>query len=126
MPGLLIKFVRRRRPTMLGRLIISKLTILAIVLTSLQVLQAQTLITPDRGEGRRHIPMRISSYEDDPFVLESIVQLMDPFRFSPGADGRPILSNSLVRIEGEDFIYRKDTATGEFTKFAWNPWPQAT
>lgn len=111
---------------MLKRLIRYKITILAIALASLPVSQAQSLTIPDRGEGRRLLPMRISSYEDDPFVRESDVQLMDPVRFFRGEDGRPILSNNLVRIQGEDFIYRLDPATGDYKKFAWNQWPQPT
>ncbi len=109
---------------MLKRLIICKLTILAIVLTSLPVSQAQTLIAPDRGDDRRYIRMRISSYEDDPFVWESVVRRMDPSRFGQGEDGRPILSGSLVTLSEESKIYRKDPSTGQFKPFAWNPWPQ--
>ena len=46
------------------------------------VAQAQSLTIPDRGDDRRPtIPMRISSYENDPFVADSLVQRMDPSRF---------------------------------------------
>jgi len=69
--------------------------------------------------------MRISSYEDDPFVLESIVQRMSPSRFDLGAGGRPTLSNNQVKLINESKIYRKD-ANGDFQPFAWNPWPQPT
>jgi len=111
---------------MLKRLILYKLTILAIALASLPVSQAQTLTIPDRGEGRRPVPMRISSYEDDPFARESIVRRMDPSRFDLGEGGRPILSGRLVTLSEESKIYRKDSKTGVFNPFAWNPWPQLT
>src|SRR5215468_2177279 len=117
----------RRRTTMLKRLIICQLMILATALMSLPVSQAQTLTISDRGPDKRPTPnpgpMWISSYEDDPFVMESLVERMAPSRFDLGEDGRPVLSNNLVRIENESKIYRKD-ANGDFQPFAWNPWPQ--
>src|SRR5215813_3525223 len=111
---------------MLKRLIRYKLTILAIALTSLPVSLAQSLTKPDRDWSRRSNPMRISSYEDDPFVAFSLVQRMDPSRFGLGADGRPILLGSLVRIQDEPRIFRQDPTTGLFNPFAWNPWPAPT
>lgn len=109
---------------MLKRLIIFKLAVLAVAMVSLRVSQAQSLTKPERDDNRRPIPIRISSYEDDPFVRESLVRRMAASRFELGADGRPILSNNLVEIEGEDFIYRRDPNTGLYVKFAWNPWPK--
>jgi hypothetical protein len=67
--------------------------------------------------------MRISAYEDDPFVRESIVRLMDPSRFSLGDDGRLILSSSLVTLTEASKIYRRNSQTNQFNPFAWNPWP---
>jgi hypothetical protein len=109
---------------MLKRFILCQLTILAVALASLPVSQAQTFIAPDRGDGRRPRPMRISSYEDDPFVMESLVRRMDAGRFSVDEDGRPILRSNLVSLSEESKIYRKDPQTGQFKPFAWNPWPQ--
>src|SRR5574341_149146 len=117
----------RRRDAMLKRLILCQLTILAVALANLPVSQAQTLTIPDRGEGRRHLPtptmMRISSYEDDPFVAEPLVRRMDAARFSVDEDGRPILRSNLVSVGNESKIYRKDPQTGVYKPFAWNPWP---
>jgi len=105
------------------RLILCAFVMLAIALMSLPVSRAQTYLRPNPDGDRRPRPMRISSYEDDPFVRESDAKRMDLSKFGEDEDGRPILSNDRVKIENEDFIYRKDTATGEFKKFAWNPWP---
>ncbi len=101
---------------MLKRLILCQLTILAVVLASLPVSQAQT--APARGF---FIP--ISSYDDDPFVADSVVERMAAARFGEAGDGRPILRNNLVWIEEESVIYRRDSKTGEFVAFATNPWP---
>src|SRR5215475_866675 len=116
------------------RLILCQLTILAMAVISLHVSHAQTFTIPARGPDRRPTPtptpMRISSYENDPFVSESLVQLIDPSIFSLGADGRPLLSNDQVSIVNESKIFRRTTNNGEydpyaeFKPFAWNPWPQ--
>ncbi|HWQ35119.1 MAG TPA: hypothetical protein VNQ79_19895 [Blastocatellia bacterium] len=106
---------------MLKRLPLCHTLIFTLLLTSLP--QAQDLTIPDRSGLRRSRALRISAYEDDPFVRESAVRRMDPTRFSVDDDGRPSLSGPLAAILEEDFIYRKD-ATGEFKKFAWNPWPK--
>ena len=50
---------------------------------------------------------------------------MDPAEFGQARDGRPMLRSNRVWITDEDFIFRKDNDTGEFTRFAWNPWPQS-
>jgi hypothetical protein len=101
---------------MLKRLILCQLTILAVALAALPVSQAQT--APDRG---LFIP--ISSYDDDPFVADSVVERLNRWRFDPGKDGYPILSSKLVRIEDEPLVYRADPRTGNFLPFATNPWP---
>jgi hypothetical protein len=96
----------------------------AIVLTSLPVSQAQTLRTFNPGEDRRAaLQTQISSYEDDPFVRASDVRRMNSSRFGLDEDGRPVLWSNRVTILEEDFIYRKDAQTLEFSPFAWNPWP---
>src|SRR5262245_30539035 len=117
---------------MLKRLIRCKLTILAIALTSLSVSQAQTNLKLNPGEDRRsnsdedkrRKPMRISSYKDDPFVRESIVERMDPSRFDQDADGRFMLRSDRVEVLDEAIIYRQDPKTGVYKPFAWNPWPE--
>jgi len=106
----------RRRVAMLKRLILCQLTILAVALASLPVSQAQT--SPARG---LFIP--ISSYDDDPFVADSVVERLNRLRFDLGEDGHLILSSSLVRIEDEPLVYREDPKTGNFLPFATNPWP---
>lgn len=109
---------------MLKRLILCQLTILAVALASLPVSQAQSIAKPDRDEDRRPRPMRISSYEDDPFVMESLVRRMDVARFRVDEDGRLIPRSNLVSLSEESKIYRKDPQTGQYKPFAWNPWPQ--
>ncbi len=100
---------------MLKRSMLCKLTILAIVLTSLPVLQAQTSAV--RGF---YIP--ISSYDDDPFVGDSVVEHMATSRFGEAEAGRRILRSEQVWIEDEPVIHRMDWETGRFMPFAWNPW----
>jgi len=97
------------------RLILWGFAMPAIALMSLSVLQAQTI--PARGFFKL-----ISSYDDDPFVADSIVERMSPSRFGEDEDGRPILLNNLVGVEDEPVIYRQDSETGEFIPFALNPW----
>jgi hypothetical protein len=100
---------------MLKRLILCQLTILAVALAALPVSQAQ--MAPARG---LFIP--ISSYDDDPFVADSVIERLNRWRFDPGEDGYPMLMNNRVLIEDEPVIYRQDANTGEFNPFAWNPW----
>src|SRR5690349_2036744 len=109
---------------MLRRLTRYQLTLLAIVLTSLPVSQAQTLRTFNPGEDRwAALQTQISSYEDDPFVRPPDVKRMDSSRFGVDKDGRSVLWSNRVTILEEDFIFRKDPQTLEFSPFAWNPWP---
>jgi len=75
--------------------------------------------------------MPISSYDDDPFVQDSIVECMDASGFARGPDGRLILSNARVLIQDELRIFRLDQTgdeeqSGEFKPFAINPWPAPT
>src|SRR5262245_54177783 len=109
------------------RLILCQLTILAMAVMSLDVSQAQTFTIPDRGVDKSPIPaptpMRISSYENDPFVAESLVRRMDAARFSVDENGRPVLQSNLVSLGEESKIYRQDPQTMVFKPFAWNPWP---
>ena len=97
-------------------LILCQLTILAIALASLPISQAQ--MAPARGF---FIP--ISSYDDDPFVDDAVVENMNSRRFDRGEDGRLVLRSDQVWIEDEPVIYRQDPKTGEFLPFATNPWP---
>jgi hypothetical protein len=100
---------------MLKRTILCQLTILALMLASLPVSRAQTV--PLRG-----VFIPISSYDDDPFVADSIVERMHRLRFDLGEDGHPLLTNNRVSIELEPVIYRMDSKTGDFLPFAWNSW----
>jgi hypothetical protein len=111
---------------MVKRLIVRKFAILSLSVAVLSGAQAQTLTAPDRGAGRRPMPMAISSYEDDPFAALSVIERIDSPRFDRDDKGRLILSNGRVKIEGEDFIYRQDPADGVYKRFAWNPWPAPT
>jgi hypothetical protein len=97
------------------RLILCTFTVLAATLMTLAASPAQIL--PVRG---LFIP--ISSYDDDPFVEDSVVERISGFRFSRGEDGRHTLSSNLVSIEDDTVIYREDSNTGEYIPFAWNPW----
>jgi hypothetical protein len=71
--------------------------------------------------------MPISSYDDDPFVQDSVVECMAPSGFDQGPDGRLILANARTSINDEIVIYRQDLSgdeeQGEFRAFATNPWP---
>ena len=96
------------------RLIVANLLIVAIGLTSLPVSQAQV--------STQSSSVRVSEYQDDPFVAESYIGRVDASRFTTDKNGHPFMSCDRVSMIGESFIYRK-TAAGEFVKFAWNPWP---
>jgi hypothetical protein len=104
------------RMTMLKRLIICKLMIAAMALMNLPVSQAQMSVAD-------HI-IRISSYQDDPFVAQSYIERIDLAGFEFNQDGRPVLLNNRGRIIDDVFVYREDPNTGEFEPFANNPWPQ--
>jgi hypothetical protein len=98
------------------RLILCAFAMLAIALMSLPVLQAQT--APGRGFFKL-----ISSYDDDPFVADSVVERLADSRFGKDENGRLILRGGQVWVEDEPFIYRQDAKTGKFLPFATNPWP---
>lgn len=95
-------------------LIVANLLIAAIVLTSLPVSLAQ--VTTQSSS------IKVSKYQDDPFVTESYIGRVDASRFTTDNNGHPVMSCDRVSMIGESFIYRKSPA-GEFVKFAWNPWP---
>ncbi len=96
-------------------LILCTLTILSMLLMSLPVSQAQTF-------SLRDLFIPISSYDDDPYVKDSIVERVNGSRFDRGEDGRPILSSNVILQEDEPVIYRQHTPNGDFEAFAWNPW----
>jgi hypothetical protein len=73
----------------------------------------------DRG-GRR-VPL--SSYEDDPFAADSIVECLRTSQLTRLHAQQFLLGNGRVAIEDETVIYRQN-ANGEFLPFANNPWPQ--
>jgi hypothetical protein len=105
------------------RLVRCRLLLLVIALTNLPVSQAQTFKVPDRNDDGRSKPIPISSYEDDPFVMESVVQRIDFSRFGVDSEGRLMLMGDQVSLAEESKIYALDKQTGEFKTFAWNPWP---
>jgi hypothetical protein len=70
-------------------------------------------------EGR----VAISTYDDDPFVRDSRVESLDARGFKTGADGRRLFATDRVAIQEEPYIFREDRTTGEFHRFAFNPWP---
>lgn len=98
------------------RMSICKVMIIAIVFASLPVSQAQISVDS----------IRISSYQDDPFVGASNVERINGSGFNRDAEGRLILFNRWVRIIDESVIYRQETDTSDFLAFANNPWPQPT
>jgi len=98
--------------------------ILVIVLANLPVSRAQTFTRPDRSENKSFKPVQISSYKQDPFVFESIVERMSLSKFAESDDGRLTLMANPVWVQDEAVIYRENRETGEFTPFAWNPWPE--
>jgi len=102
---------------------LSKLLIVMLMLANLPITQAQTYIRPGRNEGRRLGQIPISAYEDDPFVRAADVKQMSAERFGLDEAGDRWLWSYSVTLSEEDFIYRRDTPTSEFKKFAWNPWP---
>ncbi|HYV03163.1 MAG TPA: hypothetical protein VFB82_01170 [Blastocatellia bacterium] len=97
------------------RLIIANLLIVAIGLTSLPISHAQE--SPQRSS------VKVSEYQDDPFVAEQYIGRVDASRFTADDNGRPFMSSDRVSMINESKIYRK-TPQGEFVEFAWNPWPQ--
>lgn len=103
------------------RLIVCKLMILTMALTSLPVWQAQT----SAAEGST---IKISSYMDDPFVKESDLRRIEASRIGKDENGKPFLAGDRVSMINEDFIYREDRSDelnpGTFKRFALNPWPK--
>lgn len=99
------------------RLMLCASVLLMFALPSLPVSKAQSI--PPRGS---LIP--ISTYRDDPFVAESVIEQMATAKFGLDKDGHRVLLNDQVTISEESKIYRKDPQTNEFKPFAWNPWPK--
>jgi len=99
---------------MLKRFVVSNLLIIAIGLMNLPLSHAQI--------STQSASIKIATYHDDPFVKEATLGRMDASRFDQGEGRLLLLTNNRVRIEDENFIYRKDQA-GVFKPFAFNPWP---
>jgi len=70
--------------------------------------------------------IRISSYQNDPFVETSQIDRIDGSGLKRNENGRLLLSNAWINIADEPLIYRQDAETGLFNPFATNPWPQPT
>lgn len=107
---------------MLVRRTLLFVAILAVALMTLAVTQAQISGSYERDRNERPVNMQISSYDDDPFVMDSVVELMGRSKFDRGEDGRPSLLSNAVWMEDEPIIYRRDQETGQFKAFALNPW----
>jgi hypothetical protein len=71
---------------------------------------------------RRLVPL--SSYEDDPFVADAIVECLRESKFRLIDNFSLLQENGRVSIQDETVIYREIGTTGEFVPFAINPWPQ--
>ena len=97
------------------RLIVANLLIVAIGLTSLPLSFAQV--------STQSSSIKVSEYQDDPFVAESYLGRVDSSRFTTDSNGHPLMTCDRVSMINESWIYKK-TPAGEFEKFAWNPWPQ--
>jgi len=102
---------------MLKRLIISAITILLISSASLAISHAQSFPF-------RNLFIAISSYDDDPYVADTVTENMDESKFSRNDQGRLMLQSPTVSIIEESLIYRRNKDTNEYVKFAWNPWPE--
>jgi hypothetical protein len=100
---------------MSNRLIFRAATLVAIALVAARALPAAA------GASRESL-VPISSYDDDPFADDAVVERMSRTRFEAGPDGRLALSSDLVAIEEESVIYRFNQTLGRFVAFAWNPW----
>ena len=98
------------------RLILFKVTILALVLASLPISRAEMLVEGDRS-------IRISSYQDDPFVEGSSFERIDGTGLDMGDGGRPMLANAQLKIVDESVVYRQESDNTDYLPFATNPWP---
>lgn len=67
--------------------------------------------------------VRISAYEDDPFVDRSTIDRLIGLKFTRGGDRRLLLNGSEASIQEEAFIFRLDPKDNQFKAFANNPWP---
>jgi hypothetical protein len=86
------------------------------VLASLPFSLAQTSVD-DRS-------IRISSYQDDPFVDGSSLERIEGSGLVVSDDGRPMLSNAQLKIIDDSVVYLLNSTSGEFEEFATNPWPR--
>src|SRR5262245_29260110 len=113
-----------RMPAMSARILFRESAILPLVLAVQLVSSAQkSVVSPAEG-GRRSAPVQISSYDDDPFVADSVIKNLDTSKFGQYWDGRPTLRSKRVWIQDENVIYRQDKETSKYKPFAWNPWPE--
>jgi hypothetical protein len=71
---------------------------------------------------RRLVPL--SSFEDDPFVADAIVECLSESKFSVVGNFQLLQANERVNIWDETIVYRAHPVTGDFVPFANNPWPQ--
>jgi pimeloyl-ACP methyl ester carboxylesterase len=99
------------------RMMLCRLITLVLALIVLPVSQLQI----SAAEGSK---IKISSYMNDPFVEESLIGRMDASRFDQDSNGYPFLSGDRVQTSEETFIYRRNSTTGMYEQFAWNPWPK--
>lgn len=102
---------------MLKRLIISAITILLLSSASLAISHAQSIPF-------RNLFVAISSYNDDPFVSDSVTGTMDQSKFSRNDQGKLMLQSSTVSTIEESKIFRINKDTVEAIPFAWNPWAE--
>jgi hypothetical protein len=98
------------------RFILFNATMLAVVLASLPVSRAQI------SSGNSSI--RISSYQDDPFVEFSTLERIDGTGLHRNDRGRPMLVNEQLKIIDEPVVYLENPTTHDYEPFATNPWPQ--
>ena len=98
------------------RLILFNVTMLAVVLASLPISRARMFAEGDRT-------IRISSYQDDPFVEGSSFERIDGTGLDMGDGERPMLANAQLKIVDESVVYRQESDNTDYLPFATNPWP---
>src|SRR5678815_1946967 len=102
---------------MLKRLIISAITILLISSAGLAISHAQSFPF-------RNLFIPVSSYDDDPFVADSVTENVDESKFSRNDQGQLMLQNPSVSMIEENLIYRLNKDIDKWVPFAWNPWAE--
>lgn len=100
---------------MLRRLIFSAITILSISSASLAISHAQ-------GFKFGAFFILISSYDDDPFTDDSVIDRIPQGTASQDDQGKLMLENTELKVQEEEFVYRWNDESQEFIAFAWNPW----